>query len=148
LTTPALPGCAVYQAYAQRAAIRNAEFSIRNVQFLGVDLMGVNLLITLQLENPTDTPIEMDRMEYTLYVNEAKAFQGEVVQRVKVPSRQGRPLPIRISLAYTDLGNQVRQLLVTQRVNSWRLHGTAFFETPFGTLDYPVRVEQTQGQQR
>lgn len=147
LGTPALPGCSVYQAYMQRSAIRNAEFSIRNVQFLGLDLLGANILLTLQLENPTDTPIEMDRMQYTLFVNDARAFQGEVAQKILVPPRQGRPLPIRINLVYRDLGTQMRQLLLQQRIKSWRLEGTAFFDTPVGTLEYPIRLERTEGNQ-
>lgn len=148
LAMPTLSGCAVYQAYVQRTAIRNAEFSIRNVQFLGLDLVGANILLTLQLQNPTDTAIEMDRMAYTLFVNGARAFQGEVTQKILVPPRQGRPLPIRISVVYADLGTQLRQLLLQQRVNSWRMEGTAYFDTPVGTLEYPVRVERVEGTPR
>ncbi|MEB3284955.1 MAG: LEA type 2 family protein [Candidatus Sericytochromatia bacterium] len=144
LTPPALSGCAMYQAYAQRSAIRDAKFSIRNVQFLGLDLVGANLLLTLQVENPTSSAIEMDRLQYGLWVNGTRAFQGEVSQKLMVPSHQARPLPIHISLVYADLGTQLRQLLIEQRVKSWRVDGTAFFDTPFGSLEYPVRIERSE----
>lgn len=140
--TPTLDGCWAQQAYAQRRAIEQAKFSLRNVQLLGVDLVGVNLLVTMQLENPTETDIVLDRLEYSLSVNGIKAFDGGVKERLSVPAAQTRPLPIQISLAYADLSSQVRGLLVSRQVSSWKVVGVAHFDTPVGTIDYPIAVER------
>ena len=140
--TPTLPGCSLFQAYAQRKAIEQAKFSLRNVQLLGLDLMGANLLVTIQLENPTTTDIVLDRLDYVLYVNDLKAFDGQVRDRLTVPAGQTRPLPIQLALAYADIGTQLRGLLAAGQVTSWKLKGAAHFDTPVGTIDYPIELER------
>lgn len=140
----ATPSCAVWQAYANRAAIQQAQFSLRSVQITGLDLVGVNVVITVELDNPTSSPIEVDRLDYALFVNDHRACQGATPLHLTVPPRQSRPLPLAVSIAYADMGTQLRQLLVQRRVESWRLEGTAHFDTPFGPLDYPLRVTRRE----
>lgn len=142
LSAPALPGCWASQAYTQRKAIEQAKFSLRNVQLLGLDLVGANLLVTVQLENPSETDMVLDRIDYTLYVNDLRAFEGDVKEKTTVPAGQSRPLPIRVSLAYADIGTQIRGLIATGQVKTWGLKGTAHFDTPIGTLDYPIDVRR------
>jgi len=140
--TPTLDGCWAQNAYAQRKAIESAKFSLRNVQLLGLDLVGANLLVTLQLENPTETDIVLDRLEYTLFVNNIKAFDGGVKDRLTVPAKQTKPLGINLSLAYADIGSQLRGIIATGQVKSWKVQGVAHFDTPVGTIDYPINVER------
>lgn len=137
---PAVEGCWAKAAIDQRKAIEQATFSLRNVQLLGLDLVGANLLVTLNLENPTETDIVLDRLDYALSVNGMKAFDGDVKEKISVPPGQSRPLPIRVTLAYADLGTQVRGLIATGQVKSWGLKGVAHFDTPIGTIDYPIDV--------
>lgn len=139
---PTLPGCWVSQAYTQRKAIEQARFSLRNVQLLGLDLVGANLLVTVQLENPTETEMVLDRIDYTLFVNDLKAFEGDVKEKTTVPPGQSRPLPIRVTLAYADIGTQIRGLIATGQVRSWGLKGAAHFDTPIGTIDYPIDLHR------
>ena len=136
----ALEGCWAKAALDQRKAIEQARFSLRNVQLLGLDLVGANLLVTLNLENPTETDIVLDRLDYALSVNGMKAFDGDVKEKISVPPGQSRPLPIRVTLAYADIGTQVRGLLATGAVKTWGLKGVAHFDTPIGTIDYPIDV--------
>ncbi len=143
VAVPALPGCWASQAYTQRKAIEQARFSLRNVQLLGLDLVGANMLVTVQLENPTETDMVLDRIDYTLFVNGLKAFEGDVKEKLTVPAGQSRPLPIRVTLAYADVGTQIRGLLATRQVKSWGLKGAAHFDTPVGTIDYPIDLQRT-----
>lgn len=143
IAVPTLEGCWVSQAYTQRKAIEQAKFSLRNVQLLGIDLVGANLLVTIQLENPSDTDMVLDRIDYTLFVNGLKAFEGDVKDKLTVPPGQSRPLPIRVTLAYADIGTQIRGLLATGQVKSWGLKGAAHFDTPIGTIDYPIDLQRT-----
>lgn len=138
------PSCAVWQAYANRAAIQQARFSLRSVHISGLDLVGVNVLVTVELDNPTSSAIELDRLDYALFVNEQRACQGATPLHLTVPPGQSRPLPLSVSIAYADMGTQLRRLLVQGGVQSWRLEGTAHFDTPFGPLDYPLRVTRTE----
>lgn len=139
-TLPALPGCSLYQAYAQREAIRQAQFHLKSVSLDGLDLTGANVTITLELENPTDTEIALDRIDYTLFVNDLRALSGSTTQPLHVPVHDARPLPIHATLRFRDVSAELRDLFVRGARFTYRLEGTGHFDTPFGPIDYPIQV--------
>lgn len=139
VATPAFAGCSVYQAYAQRQAIEQAKFSLKSVAFTGVDLSGANVEVTLELANPTEIPIVLDRLDYTLFVNDQRAVSGFTRDRVNVPAGDVRPITFATHLRFADIGNQLNA--IRQRgVASYRLEGIGHFDTPVGTIDYPVKL--------
>jgi LEA14-like dessication related protein len=135
-----LSGCSVYQAYAQREAIRQAQFHLKGVSLDGVDLSGANVTVTLELENPTETEIALDRIDYVLFVNDLRALSGNTPQPVHVPPHDARPLPIHATLRFRDVSNELRQAFITRGRFTYRLEGTGHFDTPFGPIDYPIHV--------
>ena len=137
---PTLPGCSLYQAYAQREAIRQAQFHLRSVSLDGVDLTGANITITLDLENPTDTEIALDRIDYVLFVNDLRAISGSTPQGLHVPVHDSRPLPIHATLRFRDVSAEVRNLLARGARFTYRFEGMGHFDTPFGAIDYPIQV--------
>lgn len=139
LATPSVAGCSLYQAYVQRQAIQQAQFSFKSATLMGVDLSGANLMITLELANPTDVPIVLDRLDYTLYVNDQRAVSGYTTEQVRVPPRDVRPLSFATHLRYADVGHQLRTIL-QRGVVSYRLAGVGHFDTPVGTIDYPIEL--------
>ena len=52
---------------------------------------------------------------------------------------EARPLAFSTHLRYADVGNQLRHILQSGLV-SYRLAGVGHFDTPFGTIDYPVKL--------
>lgn len=144
LAAPTLTGCSVYQAYVQRQAIQQAQFSFRSAMLTGVDLSGANLRITLELANPTETAIVLDRLDYTLYVNDQRAVSGYTTEQVRVPPGEARPLAFSTHLRYADVGNQLRHILQSGLV-SYRLSGVGHFDTPIGTIDYPLELFKHEG---
>lgn len=136
---PALPGCSVYQAYAQRQAIQQARFHLKNVAVQGFDLSGANLAVTLEIENPTNTQIVLDRLDYTIFLNEQRMVGGFTDRRITVPASDVRPVTFTTFVRFADVGAQL-QRVVTQGITSYRLEGVGHFDTPFGTIDYPVRL--------
>ena len=139
LTAPAVSGCSAYQAFVQRQAIQQAEFSLKGVTLTGLDLAGANFDVVLELANPTDTPIVLDRLDYTLFVNDARLISGFTAQKVSVPAQDVRPIHFSTHVRYADVGARLRQIL-SQGVRSYRLEGVGHFDTPFGTIDYPVNL--------
>jgi LEA14-like dessication related protein len=141
LASGSLPGCALWQAYLQRTAIKEAEISLRSVQIEGLDMVGITLLATLDLANPTAGDLTLDQLDWTLFVNDVRAARGSTPVTLTVPAGGSGSLPLRVTLAYGDLSSQARQLMLARGVRTWRLAGTAHFQTPFGRLDYPIQLE-------
>lgn len=139
LLLPPAGGCALYHAYAQRQAIQQARFHLKSISVGGLDLSGANLLLTLELENPTTTAIVLDRLDYTLFVNDRRIVAGFTDRRATVPPGEVRPVTFDTYVRYADLGEQARTVL-RQGLSSWRLEGVGHFDTPVGTVDYPVRL--------
>jgi LEA14-like dessication related protein len=139
LTTPTLTGCSAYQAYVQRQAIQQARFHLKAATLTGLDLAGANFEVVLELENPTDTPIVLDRLDYTLFVNDTRLISGFTADKLTVPPKDVRPIRLSTHVRYADVGAQLRQVL-SVGVKSYRLEGVGHFDTPFGTVDYPVKL--------
>jgi LEA14-like dessication related protein len=140
LATMLLSGCSLYQAYAQREAIRQAQFHLKGVSLDGIDLSGANVTVTLELENPTETEIALDRIDYVLFVNDLRALSGSTPTPIHVPPHDARPLPIHATLRFRDVSQELRQAFITRGRFTYRLEGTGHFDTPFGPIDYPVHV--------
>ena len=136
---PSLSGCSAYQAYVQRQAIQQARFNFKGVALNGFDLGGANLAVVLELENPTDTQIVLDRLDYTLYVNGMRVLAGFTDARVTVPAHDVRPIAFTSYVRFADAQAQVRGILA-QGVRSYGLEGIGHFDTPFGTVDYPIKL--------
>lgn len=140
LAVPALPGCSLFQAYAQREAIRQAQFHLKSVSLDGIDLMGANVTVTLELENPTDIEIALDRIDYVLFINDLRAFSGSTTEALHVPVHDARPLAIHATLRFRDASAELRGLFMRGARFTYRLEGTGHFDTPFGAIDYPIQV--------
>lgn len=138
-TLPAASGCSAYQAYVQRQAIERAQFHLKAVTLTGLDLAGANFDVVLELENPTDTVIVLDRLDYTLFINDQRVIGGFTREKLSVPARDVRPIRFNTHVRYADVGTQLRGILSTG-VRSYRLEGVGHFDTPFGTIDYPVKL--------
>lgn len=136
---PVLPGCSAYQAYVQRQAIQQARFNLKAVSLSGLDLAGANFNVVLELENPTDTPIVLDRLDYTVFVNDMRVLSGFTEEKITVPPKDVRPIAFSSHVRYADVGAQLRSIL-SQGVRTYRLDGVGHFDTPFGTVDYPVKL--------
>lgn len=140
MATTMLSGCSVYQAYAQREAIRQAQFHLQGVSLDGINLSGADVTVTLELENPTDTEIALDRIDYVLFVNDMRALSGNTPTPLHVPAHDARPLPIHATLRFRDVSQELRQAFITRGRFTYRLEGTGHFDTPFGPIDYPIHV--------
>lgn len=139
VSLPSVTGCSAYQAYAQRQAIAQARFNLKAVNLRGLDLAGANFDVVLELENPTDTPIVLDRLDYTLFVNDQRVIGGFTDQKVSVPPQDVRPIAFTTHVRYADVGAQLRGI-VSAGIRSYRLDGVGHFDTPFGTIDYPIQL--------
>lgn len=138
---PALGGCAAFQAIAQRQAIQEARFHFKGATLAAVTLAGADVALALELENPTRTPIVLDRVDYVLSLNGARLLSGFSDARLTVPPGQVRPLTLQSTLRLADVGSRALELL-RDRKAALRLTGTGHFDTPVGTLDYPLDLFQ------
>lgn len=130
-------GCAAFQALSQRQALMDARFHLKGVSLVGVGLTGADVAVALELENPTPTQIVLDRIDYVLALNGARVLSGFSDTKLTVPSGQVRPLTLVSSIRYADLTSRALELL-RDRKASVRLTGVGHFDTPFGTMDYPL----------
>ena len=138
---PLPSGCALLAAYDQRRAIEQARFALRGVGLESIDLASATFRITLELDNPTTTALELDRLDYTLYVNDTRVVTGATTTHVLVPAGQTRTLPVLATIRFRDVPGPVRGVLLGGKPR-YRVAVVGHFDTPFGTIDYPVTLER------
>ena len=64
---------------------------------------------------------------------------GFTQQKVTVPAQDVRPIAFTTHVRYADVGAQLRGIVSTG-IRSYRLDGVGHFDTPFGTIDYPIQL--------
>ena len=82
--------------------------------------------------------------DYTLYINDQRAVSGFSDTKTTVPARDVRPVSFRTHVRYADVGAQLRGFMSQKTIPAVRLEGIGHFDTPIGTIDYPVKLFQGQ----
>ena len=77
--------------------------SLDSVNITGINFSGVNLLASVNVENPNNFPIPVPRIDWELFVNDAQFIQGFMESDRQILSRQGFSLDIPFSVSYEGL---------------------------------------------
>lgn len=131
-------GCPSVQ---RRVAIRNCQFSVRNLEITRITPFKADFLLTVGVYNPNDIEVEVDRFQYAVLVNGHKVAEGWSKQELTIPVNQSRNLTVSLNANTLDVG------VVIQRIKSGgrrvvQLRGTSFIRVPWGIHKYPFQVER------
>jgi LEA14-like dessication related protein len=91
-----------------RGAFRGPLVSLRSVDITGVSLQGVDLLCTLELENPNSVDLPFPEIGWDLFINTGSFLSGTVENREPLKARGLTAVNIPVSLGYGDLLNALR----------------------------------------
>jgi len=127
------------QQVRQREALRTVQISFDGVGVRSIGLTGASLDIRLRMYNPNTITATLDRANYDLYGNNNHLGNGVIPQRIDIPAGSSRTVTTDFSLSYGGGAPVIWSALREGRV-SWRIRGTAYFDTPLGTISVPFDV--------
>ncbi|MBI0582040.1 MAG: LEA type 2 family protein [Methanomassiliicoccales archaeon] len=122
-----------YQQVQQREALRDIQISISDVKIESVNLSSASLNFTLRITNPSTNVATLDRTEYTIFINNVSLGTGQNQGKVTIPAGGTVFIPQPFIASNRGVAQGAWAFLTQDQV-SWRIVGTAFFDTFLGTV--------------
>ena len=121
--------------------IEPLQVSFDGVSVKSIGLTSATLNIRLKIYNPnTMITATLLRADYDLYGNNIHLGNGVIPQRVDIPAGGTRTVATDFDLSYSGAARGLWSALKEGGV-SWRITGTAYFDTPIGTINVPFDIQ-------
>ena len=139
-----LSGCA-----AARAAlnIENPRYSIRNIRpridiALPLSSSSIDVDFAIEVDNPNSVGLRLDQLDFDLFINNTRVLDGVSQQRINIPANGRGDMQLRARIGYQQIRTAWNEILDAIRGERARyeIRGTAHYDTPLGTLKFPVTV--------
>jgi LEA14-like dessication related protein len=127
------------QQVGQREALRAVQISFDGADLKNVGLTSATLVIRLRMYNPNSITATLDRANYDLWGNENHLGSGVISERTDIPPGSMRTVATDFDLSYVGTAGVIWSVLKEGKV-SWRITGTAYFDTPLGTMNVPFDI--------
>lgn len=125
----------------QREAMKNVQVSLSDVQLRNIGLTSATVDIVLNMYNPNSrTTATLDRLDYMVYANGIYLGNGYISQRVDIPPLFTKTVSTTFQVQYTGALGAVWSVLTQGGRVNWNLKGTAYFDTPLGTINIPIDI--------
>lgn len=126
-------------AIIQRVAIKNCEFRLAGSVIKEIALTYLRLGIIIDVTNPNSVDVILDRMRFDLYVNDKKVANATSNLKTTIPSGASVKITPIVTLDYGQVGTALISAIKNMSAN-YTLIGTVYFDTPVGTLSFPVTI--------
>jgi len=136
-------GIFAYQQISQREALRNIQVSLDGVKIDSINLTSATLNFTLRLTNPNTNPATLDRTVFTVYINNNNLGTGQTLQKTTIPAGGSELVQIPFTVSYSGAALSVWAAL-TQGSFDYKVVGTAYFDSLFGTVSVPYTFTGTK----
>lgn len=130
--------------------IQNPTYLLRSVRprvsvAIPLSQSSIDFDFDIEVQNPNSVGLRLDRVDFDVLVNGAQITRGFSSDRIQIPARGFGDVRIRTRVGYDDLRSlfrEVADVVQGQRAN-YELRGRAYFDTPLGTMDFPLTVYRT-----
>ena len=130
------PGCS---GIANRVALKNCQFNVRNVQLGAVSPLEVNLTVTLGIYNPNNIEVIVDRFDYVVLINGQRVADGASARDLTIGVNQSGDLPISVRANVVDAAKVFVNLRRSRR-RRVTVRGTYYVQVPWGRYPFPVEI--------
>ena len=123
----------------QRKALESIQIEFVDVALKDIGLTDVGLEISLDMYNPNDVVATLDRSEYEVWFNDNYLGEGLILQETDIPPFTSRQVDTEFNLSYLEAGDTVISAF-TEEEHTWRIKGTAHYDSILGTIDIPFDI--------
>jgi LEA14-like dessication related protein len=148
LLTLSLSGCS---SVAKALNIENPRYSFRDIRpnvslALPLSASTIDLDFTLAVDNPNSVGLRLDRVDFDLLINDNPVLNSVSRDpRIQMPARGIGDVRLTTRLDYQSLRSLASSVFADVQGNraKYALRGSAYYDTPVGTLKFPVTVFST-----
>jgi len=123
----------------ERLALKECTFAFVSVRAYDFQFDKMKLDFTLRAKNPNQIDAVLDRLTYTLYVNEIDVFSGTTGEQVKIAAGTSTRFATTVTLAYANIGAALIEAIKLEKA-LYELKAQAHVATVLGDLTYPVTI--------
>ena len=98
-----LNGCAVFNPVPP-------EVQLAGLTISDLSLSHANFLATLSLYNPNDAPLDIEGLEFALFLDEVRVASGKTAKAFSIPAEQTSTAALRLSASFFDLFRLAKKL--------------------------------------
>jgi len=146
--TLSLSGCS---SVAKALNIENPRYSFRNIRpnvslALPLSASTIDLDFTLAVDNPNSVGLRLDRVDFDLLINDNPVLNSiSRDPRIIIPARGIGDVRLTARIGYQELRSLASSVFADVQGDraKYALRGTAYYDTPLGTLHFPVTVFST-----
>lgn len=146
MTLLSATGC---QTLGSLAGIENPEYSIRSIRpqvALGFPLSSsaIDFDILLEVQNPNSIGLTLDRIDFDLLVDDRRIVQGFANEGIRIPAEGIGDVRLEARVGYNELRGLWEEVVDAVRGGrpDYEIRGTAYYDTPLGSLQLPFDVRQ------
>ena len=147
LFTVLLPGC----KSIANLNIENPRYTIRDLRArpsiaIPLNQSSIDLDFTIGVDNPNTVGLNLDRLDFSVFVNNNRLLDSVSNQRVRIPARGVGDIRLTSRVNYSSISNIWREVADVIQGNRARyeIRGNAYYDTPVGQLKFPVTVYTTR----
>lgn len=142
-----LSGCSV----ARTLNLENPRYSIRDIRprvdiALPLSASSIAIDFNVEVDNPNDVGLRLDRLDFDLFINDSRVLDSESKYGVRIPANGRGDIQLRTRIGYRNLRglwNEVVDIVRGERAR-YEIRGNAWYDTPIGTMKFPVTVYSTR----
>lgn len=139
-------GCA---SLMERAGLLNCRYSIvKTTPHLDITVpvsrSAVALTFEVKVTNPNPNSVTLDHLVFDLLVNDAKVASGDSKVQTSIAASSEGTITVESRFTYEEVKDAFLTLAETIRRGEakYEIRGTAFYETVFGPLSFPVTIRK------
>jgi LEA14-like dessication related protein len=123
----------------ERLAIKECTFSLVSVTPHDFTFSNLQLDFNIKAENPNPINAVLDKLTYTLYVNDTHVFSGTTGNKITIPANKSKSFSTTITLEYTNIGDALIEVIKLQTA-TYTIKARAYVSTVIGEISYPVEI--------
>lgn len=144
LVTFSITGCSTV---ASALDIQNPRYSFRDIRprvnvAIPLSASTIDFDMNLGIDNPNKVGLRLDRVDFDLLVNNQQLVNTVSQQGVRIPANGYGEAHLLARVGYQNIRsifNEIVDVIQGNRAN-YQLRGNAWYDTPAGTLQFPVTV--------
>jgi LEA14-like dessication related protein len=117
-----LVGCAL----VNMASFEKPVVKLHNVSLTKIDFQTVDLVFTVDVENPNDFDLDLKGLSYEVEMNGNKVATQNVTTPIKVKALKSSKVQLPLSLEYSQIFGSIGGFLKTQK-SLYKIKGSAQF---------------------
>lgn len=120
--------------------LEKPSFILREITLNPRSFTEMQLLLSLDVQNPNRFNLTLRSFEYTIYLNNEEIGNGRLEKEILIPSSSITRLQVPVVAKFKDLGGSVRSIITGNRL-PYKIEGKAVVTTAIGSLKFPFSEE-------